>query len=67
MADIDDIILSGKTLSDAIRTDMEIQALLEEERNRKTDFGPPMLPSEVPPATVWPAMPPFGGLEDYRF
>ena len=67
MADIDDIILSGKTLADAIRTDMENQALLEEERNRTTDFRPSMLPSEVPPAPAWPAMPLFGGSEDYRF
>ena len=56
----------GKTLSDAIRTDMEIQALLEEERNRKTDFGMPTLPREVPPAPVWPTMPPFGISQDYR-
>ena len=61
MADIDD------TLFDAIRTTREIQALLEEDRNRKTEFGPPMLPFEVPPAPVWPPMPPFGVSQDSRY
>ena len=58
MADIDD------TLFDAIRTSREIQALLEEDGNMKTKFGPPMLPFEVPPAPVWPPMPPFGVSQD---
>ena len=59
--------MDGIFVSDAIRTEMESQALLEEARNRKTEFVPPLLPREVPPAPVLPPMPPFGVSQDFRY